>query len=119
MTSEGKSDFWSLAGIAAVIGAIAALYVALKPTSPPVKPPTVVPERTRMGPLNRGFGLDHSDKAPAKWVHLTTPEACSDLCYSDAGCRAMTYVISNQSCWLKFTVPAISANADEVSAIRE
>ena len=115
MASEVNTRFWSLAGVAAVIGAAASLYAVLKPPSIP----TPVTQKTPMGPLQRGFGLDHSDADPTKWVHLTTPEACSDLCYNDAGCKAMTYVISNQSCWVKYRVPTISANADEVSAIRE
>jgi len=114
MANEGNARFWSLAGIAAVIGAAASLYAVFKSPPPPAPPP-----KTVMGPLQRGFGLDHNDSDPAKWVHLTTPEACSDLCYNDAACKAMTYVISNQSCWLKYRVPAISTNADEVSAIRE
>jgi hypothetical protein len=114
MENEGNTRFWSLAGVAAVITAIAALYAAWKPESPPPPPP-----KTRMGQLQYGFGLDHSDSDPAKWVHLVTPEACSDLCYRDSDCKAMTFVVSNQSCWLKYRVPAISANPDEVSAIRE
>ena len=119
MASEGNTRFWSLAGVAAVIGAAASLYAVLKPPPPPANTPSVTSAKTLMGPLQRGFGLDHSDSDPTKWVHLTTPEACSDLCYNDAGCKAMTYVISNQSCWVKYRVPTISANADEVSAIRE
>jgi hypothetical protein len=117
---KNKQSFWTtvpgiLTGLAAVIGAVGTIYFNSHPTSS--TPPEPVPHL--MGPLQRGFGLDHSDSDPASWVHLTTPEACSDLCYKDAKCKAMTYVKSNQSCWLKYRVPVISVNADEVSAIRE
>ena len=33
-------------------------------------------------------------------------------------CKAMTYVISNKSCWLKYAVPARIQNGDMISAVK-
>ena len=82
--------------------------------------PSAPPSRTKreMGPLERGVAMDHSDIDAAGWLSLTSPEACSDVCRSRDDCKAMTYVISNKSCWLKYTVPQRSGNSDEVSAAK-
>lgn len=74
--------------------------------------------KATMGPLMPGVALDHGDIAPDKWISLASPEACSDLCYENKDCKAMTYVISNRSCWLKSIVPNGTANGDEISAIK-
>jgi hypothetical protein len=74
--------------------------------------------KPKMGPLLSGVGLDHNDIAAGGWVSLTSAEACSDLCYARDDCKAMTYVISNRSCWLKYAVPSRTSNKDEISAIK-
>jgi hypothetical protein len=74
--------------------------------------------RAPMGPLMQGVALDHGDIDPTKWISLASAEACSDLCYATKECKAMTYVVSNKSCWLKAIVPNQTANGDEVSAIK-
>jgi len=86
--------------------------IASAPMAPPREP------KKEMGPLERGVGMDHSDIDAAGWLSLTSPEACSDVCRSREDCKAMTYVISNRSCWLKYTVPRRTGNPDEVSAAK-
>lgn len=75
--------------------------------------------RAQMGPLLPGVGLEHSDIDSNKWISLASPEACRDLCYERDECKAMTYVVSNRSCWLKYAVPNKTSNNDEVSAIKQ
>ncbi len=84
--------------------------------SPRPLPPTG--QRPLMGPLEHGWGYDHNDLNPLGWTSVTTPEACSDLCYMRSDCKAMTYVISNKSCWLKYAVPARIQNGDMISAVK-
>lgn len=71
-----------------------------------------------MGALQRGIGYDHDDLDPKGWLTVASAEACSDLCYAEPKCRAMTYVISNRTCWLKYAVPDPTPNSDMVSAVR-
>jgi hypothetical protein len=81
-------------------------------------PPKSPPKKAAMGPLLNGVGLDHSDIDASGWLSLGSAEACRDMCYMRSDCKAMTYVISNKSCWLKYEVPKRSVNKDEVSAIK-
>lgn len=90
--------------------------IAMIASTPNMAPPS--DSKKEMGPLERGVGMDHSDIDAAGWLSLTSPEACSDVCRSRADCKAMTYVISNKSCWLKYTVPRRTGNLDEVSAAK-
>ena len=82
-------------------------------------PQPAAPPKTAMGPLLNGVGLDHSDIDASGWLSLTSAEACRDVCYTRSDCKAMTYVNSNRSCWLKYEVPKRSANRDEISSIKQ
>lgn len=134
MANEGSGGFWTtlpgiLTGVAALIGAVTGLYIALNRDHPssnksvdPVVPVITEPPKPGkqpMGPLERGIGFDHNDINANGWLSVISPEACSDLCYENIECRAMTYVVSNKSCWLKYAVPGRSMNLDEVSAVRQ
>jgi hypothetical protein len=137
MSNEGKG-FWSsipgiLTGLAAVIGAIAGLYVAFKPGSAPITPPQNHPiasttndgvtpasrPQSLMGPLEHGWNYDHNDLDPNGWLSVASADACSDLCYARTDCKAMTYVVSNKSCWLKYAVPSPTQNTDMISAVKQ
>ncbi len=130
--AKNGNGFWSsltgvLTGVAGLIAAITALYLAFKPDSTTLdRPPTPTPHETvtvtpppRMGPLQRGWNYPHNDISPDGWLSIGSPEACSDLCYARPDCKAMTYVISNKSCWLKYAVPDRAQNADMISAARQ
>lgn len=135
MATEGNG-FWStvpgiLTGLAGVIAAITGLYLAFRPAPPPTillpSPPASAPgpvaahdppPKPMMGPLQRGWNFDHNDIDAGGWVSLTSAEACSDLCYSRADCKAMTYVVSNKSCWLKYAAPTPTPNPDMISAVK-
>ena len=135
MGSEERGSFWStlpgiLTGLAAVLAAVTGLYVALNNHPTTNGNPTTnggqttsgdstePPKKPQMGPLENGIGLDHNDLSPTGWLSVASAEACSDLCYARDDCFAMTYVISNKSCWLKYAVPARTGNADEISAVK-
>ena len=68
-----------------------------------------------MGPLVPGLVYLQGDyrKAPA-----SSAEACASLCASEPQCRAMTFIISQQLCWLKNTVPATATSSDMISAAK-
>src|SRR6266478_1820733 len=102
--------------IGVVITTLALAVGVWRLRSPRALPPTG--QRPLMGPLEHGWGYDHNDLNPLGWTSVTTPEACSDLCYMRSDCKAMTYVISNKSCWLKYAVPARIQNGDMISAVK-
>lgn len=99
-------------GIAGVIGAITGMYVALKP-------PILDPEKPKMGPLEHGWNYDHNDLNAGGWLSIGSAEACSDLCYMNPACKAMTYVVPNRSCWLKYAVPAPIQDSTMISAVKK
>ena len=71
-----------------------------------------------MGRLKPGVNFEHMDLDADKWLSTATPEACADLCFQRGECRAMSFVVSNGSCWLKYDVPEASPNPDVISATR-
>lgn len=61
-----------------------------------------------------GGDLDSKGKPAA------SAEDCSSLCMSDERCHAMTYIKSQQLCWLKHSADGGSAQtADMISAVKE
>ena len=97
--------------IGAALATLALTVGVWRLLSPAPRPP--------MGPLERGWGYDHNDLNAAGWLSIDSPEACSDLCYMQSDCKAMTYVVSNKSCWLKFAVPPRTRNGDMISAVKK
>lgn len=65
-----------------------------------------------------GWNYEHGDLDADKWLSVASAEACADLCYQRNECVAMSYVVSNRSCWLKHSVSTKVANPDVVSAVR-
>lgn len=115
MSKEGKGT-WNgilgkLFGLAVVAGTFAGSCVAFKPAPEP--PPTP------MGPLQPGVDYAHSDLYPKGWRSVASAEACSYMCYARPDCKAMTYVVSEQSCWLKSELPAPKQEADMISAVKQ
>jgi hypothetical protein len=139
MADEGKG-FWQsapgmLTGAAALIGAVTGLIVALKPvkaTTPevtiPAAPtqagnanpatPTGVTQPPPMGPLEPGVGYEGNDLHPKAWLTMGSAQACSNRCYETITCKAMTYVKSNRTCWLKSVASNRIESSDEVSAVK-
>ncbi len=70
-----------------------------------------------MGPLEQntnrqGLDFDAFGKTAAN------AELCAEMCRVNAQCKAMTYVISAKTCWLKIGTPPASSNADMISAVK-
>jgi hypothetical protein len=72
-----------------------------------------------MGPLQPGVDFGHSDLNKKGWSSVPSAEVCSFMCYARPDCKAMSYVVSNQSCWLKSEVPAPGKEADMISAVKQ
>jgi hypothetical protein len=70
----------------------------------------------QMGPLERGISYSGGDMydRPSQ-----SPEECSKLCFNDDRCRAATFIISQQRCWLKNQVNAPQQSSDMVSARKQ
>jgi len=147
MADEGKG-FWQsapglLTGAAAVIAAVTGLVVALKPVKATPPGPDVVlpaapthagngatlpgpatgvaqdaPQPPAMGPMEPGVGYEGNDLHPNGWLTLASAQACAKRCYETIPCKAMTYVKSNRSCWLKSAAANRIDNGDEVSAVK-
>ena len=68
------------------------------------------------GPLlaNRGFqgGTDYASAQTA------TAAACSDLCAGEEACVAMTYIVSERTCYLKRATTALVDTGNMISAIK-
>jgi len=72
-----------------------------------------------MGPLERGVnrqGMDFS----ANPIITANEELCAEECRKEEACKAMTYVISMKTCWLKNGVPAPypPGGSDYVSSVK-
>jgi hypothetical protein len=114
MCVKSKTRAWSArlcVALVGVIGASVTLSVSAQtPTTPPqapsvrVAPPPARDEAPVMSPLERGVnrqGMDFSATAP----QTENPAQCAEMCRTNAACKAMTYVISQKTCWLKKLVP--------------
>jgi len=72
-----------------------------------------------MGPLEEGVnrqGMDFS----AYGAHADNPQLCAEMCRTNDACKAMTYVISQKTCWLKKVVPPRGSphGPDYVSSVK-
>jgi hypothetical protein len=72
--------------------------------------------RQGMGPLMPGLVYLQGDYRSEV---VGSAEACSALCAQEAQCRAMTFIISQQRCWLKDTVPPTAESGDMISAAKQ
>jgi hypothetical protein len=61
----------------------------------------------------------YKDINPHGWRSVASAEACSHMCYARPDCKAMTYVVSEQSSWLKYELPAPGKEADRISAVKQ
>lgn len=71
--------------------------------------------RTTMGPLVNGLAYLQGDYRSAP---VSSAAECSALCAREAQCEAMTFIISQQLCWLKNTVPPTASSPDMISAVK-
>ncbi|SRR6266568_3179840 len=120
---------WKWVGgiVGAVITAVLTWWltegIRSRPAPPPINPASAAREtalpKPRMGPLQHGWNYPHNDISADGWLSIGSAEACSDLCYARPDCKAMTYVISNKSCWLKYAVPDRTQNGDMISAAKQ
>jgi len=91
----------------AVIGGAVTIWTQ-RDHEPPKEAPKVPPSDTGdtavMGQLEPGInrqGMDFSDTA----ITTENAEVCAEECRKNQECKAMTYVVSRRTCWLKKGVP--------------
>jgi hypothetical protein len=143
MTGENSGGFWSslpglLTAVAAIVTAGTGAYLALHSQQPasaaktqqtpspprsttniphaPVQPAAYLNSTHHtgpMGPLERGISYSQGDlyDRPA-----SSPEQCSQLCANDDRCVAVTFIISQQRCWIKSSLNPPQQSGDMVSA---
>jgi hypothetical protein len=91
---------------------------AVTPDATPtvIETPAVRHSADLMGPLQPGISYNQGDlyDRPA-----SSPQQCSQLCYNDDRCRAVTFVISQQRCWIKDRVNPTSSSPDMISALKQ
>ena len=85
-------------------------------TTPPPPPPDDGP--VVMGALEEGINRQGSDFSAIEKPAANAP-LCAEMCRVDSDCDSMTYVKSTGMCWMKSGVPAATANADMVSAVKK
>jgi hypothetical protein len=94
--------------VVALIGAAATIWVSRGPPNPPPREPIedgsggVKP--VVMGQLQYGVNLQGMD-FDAFGKHAENEQLCAEMCRTTETCKAMTYVISMKTCWLKSGVP--------------
>ena len=128
-----EGGFWTslpgvLAGLAAVVTAGTGLYLTLQqpsataPTPNPIPRPAVGQDPTPprftgpLGSLERGISYSGGDiyDRPA-----SSAEQCSELCANDDRCRAVTFIVSQQRCWVKDRINPSQQSGDMVSARKQ
>jgi hypothetical protein len=136
--SEDNKSFWStlpglLTAVAALVTAGTGAFLALRASNPssgapPASqqaspqesastqvPESVSPERFTgpMGALEQGVSYSGGDiyDRPA-----SSAEQCATLCGNDDRCRAVTFIISQQRCWLKGSINPAQYSNDMISA---
>ena len=71
----------------------------------------------RMGPLRSGVAYL---PVAGEYSRRTTSAAdCSNVCASDAQCKAVTFIASQKLCWVKSAVPGTAPSSDMVSAVKQ
>lgn len=88
------------------------------PTTPaqgPASTPTAGPDRFTgpMGALEAGISYSGGDLYDRQ---VSSAEECVTLCANDDRCRAVTFIISQQRCWVKGSINPPQPSGDMVSA---
>jgi len=144
MSDDGKRSggFWTsvpgvLAGLAAVVTAGTGAYLALHqppapspqptPASPsnearpaPTPSPVVAPAPARftgpMGQLEPGLSYSGGDMYDRP---SSSAQQCVQICANDDRCRAVTFIISQQRCWVKDRINVPQPSSDMVSSRKQ
>lgn len=134
MANDAKSVSWVGVVEAVLVGLIVAgatLWGNGQSTSLASQPPaggnqgvTVPPPPPRadtpvMGPLERGVNRQGMD-FDAYGRHAKNAALCAEMCRTTAACKAVTYVQSQKTCWLKKVVPppASPNGPDYISSVK-
>ncbi len=64
-------------------------------------------------------GNDYSTLFPGTSMYNGTPESCMENCLGQPECNAATFVLRDQSCWLKKNVPVATPRTGVTSFVRQ
>jgi PAN domain-containing protein len=112
MTDDSRSSAWiqvfGVIGAALIAGAVVIWTQRPVPPTHDNPPPLTETQKAKgpvvMGQLEPGINRQGMDLS-ADERHTPNAEICAELCRTNSECRAMTYVISLKTCWLKAGVP--------------
>jgi hypothetical protein len=90
-------------------------FHAPEPDAPGLNPVGTRRFTGSMGPLEDGISYNQGDLYDRA---SGSPEDCANFCYNDDRCIAMTYVKSQQRCWIKSSIGPVGKSPDMVSARR-
>lgn len=80
---------------------------------PHVAPPAVKRSTGSMGPLEEGISYNQGDLYDRP---SSSAQECTQLCYNDDRCVAVTFIKSQQRCWIKSSLGPIGRSSDMVSS---
>jgi hypothetical protein len=94
----------------------------VQPTPPQSTPQPVVPlvppvKHQAMGPLEHATNRQ-GDDFDAFGKSTQNEYLCAEMCRQEPDCKAMTFVISQKTCWLKTSVPPATSNSDMISSVK-
>jgi hypothetical protein len=116
MADNEKSSAW-IQTFGVIAAALIAAVVAIWTQMPGRHPVGGVPVMGQLEPGINRQGMDFS----ANGIRAANAETCAEFCRTDKDCKAMTYVVSTSTCWLKAGVPPAfpPGGADYVSAVKQ
>jgi hypothetical protein len=117
MSENGNSAGW-IGTFGAIVAALIAAAATLAPRFKNHPHPTA--GSAVMGPLEPGVNRQGMD-FDAYGSSAPNAQLCPEACRTNGDCKAMTYVVSLKTCWLKKGVPGPAApgGADYVSALKQ
>lgn len=80
------------------------------------QPPSVQPGGRftgSMGPLEEGVSYNQGDLYDQP---SSSPQQCALFCYNDDRCVAITFIKSQQRCWIKSSIGPVGRSGDMVSS---
>ena len=86
-------------------------------TTAAIEDSTPPPRRPVMGPLEMGINRQGND-FDAFGKSAENAQLCAEMCRTTDDCKAMTYVVSAKTCWMKTVAPPAASHPDMISSVK-